>query len=53
MGRHFMTSTRWAHHSTRRAAGQLAVAHDRSPAQKHIPDPETEVHAVEGTAALF
>jgi hypothetical protein len=46
MERHFMTSTRRPHHSTRRAAGQLSVAHDGVPAQKHIPDPETEVHAV-------
>jgi hypothetical protein len=52
MERHFKTSTRWAHHSTRCAAGQLAVAHDRASTKKDIPDPETEIHSVEGTAAL-
>src|SRR5258706_12010801 len=48
----FMSSTRWAHHSTRCSAGQLAVAHDRTSPQKDIPDSKTEVRAVEGTAAL-
>src|ERR1700693_249668 len=47
-----MSSTCGTHHSTRRSAGQLAVAYDRTPAQKHIPDGEAELPAVESTLAL-